>query len=330
MVETVREKSDQPPSYQQALDEFGITQLLSHLKHYGDADFNAESMDIEEPELKTLATVLIQHLTENLTGKLIASYLNTIRQVDSDLLFDPIKTEIAPPSIDPPATWNPTTTPRYQTGSPIRWRPLNGQMDWGVVIGFFYAYARHQCQWAICYLIWLDKDSPSAAWIVADTAWEEDIEPRHPKGTLTTKYKDSYSWTCTEAVGPRNYLKSPNVLRTPSGRYRFDDQYRTPPRTLTQREQDLIELYSNCQLGMTPRQFYHKWDVNYEQIASICSRSTATVQRWFSSGHNYRRPQPIDLRHLALMDFLLEHFEEIPQVIRNLLCPYHQEQIGDG
>jgi predicted nucleic acid-binding protein len=28
-----------------------------------------------------------------------------------------------------------------------------------------------------------------------------------------------------------------------------------------------------------------------------------------------------DLRHLALMDFLLEHYEEIPEQLRNLLCP---------
>ncbi len=72
-------------------------------------------------------------------------------------------------------------------------------------------------------------------------------------------------------------------------------------------------------------------------MAMICSRSVATVGRWFSRGHNYLRPQPSDLRHLALMDFLLEHFEEIPHRVaapkehrvawplalelRNLLCP---------
>ncbi|NEP03108.1 MAG: helix-turn-helix domain-containing protein [Symploca sp. SIO2E9] len=89
---------------------------------------------------------------------------------------------------------------------------------------------------------------------------------------------------------------------------------------MTQREQKLIELYSNCQLGMTPQQFYTKWEVTYETIAYICSRSISTVRFWFARGRNHRRPMPTDLRHLALMDFLLEHFEEIPEPLLNLLC----------
>jgi hypothetical protein len=92
------------------------------------------------------------------------------------------------------------------------------------------------------------------------------------------------------------------------------------PRLLTQREQDLIQLYSHCQLEMTPKKFYGKWDVNQEAIAQICSRSLSTVRRWFSKGPNYRRPMPCDLRHLALMDFLLEHFEEIPEEFLKILC----------
>jgi hypothetical protein len=53
------------------------------------------------------------------------------------------------------------------------------------------------------------------------------------------------------------------------------------PHTLTDRERNLIAIYSQCQLGMTPKQFYVKWGVSYEQIASICSRSDSTVQGWF-------------------------------------------------
>ena len=93
------------------------------------------------------------------------------------------------------------------------------------------------------------------------------------------------------------------------------------PQPLTQRERELIERYSSCQLGMTPQQFYAKWQVNQAAIAAICSRSTSTVRRWFVKGRHYRRPTSVDLRHLALMDFLLEHFEEIPVELRNVLCP---------
>ncbi len=93
------------------------------------------------------------------------------------------------------------------------------------------------------------------------------------------------------------------------------------PRPLTEREQTLIDLYGYCQLGMTPQQFYAKWQVNHEAIAFICSCSTSTVRCWFRRGANYRRPRATDMRHLALMDFLLEHFEDIPEELLNLLCP---------
>lgn len=96
------------------------------------------------------------------------------------------------------------------------------------------------------------------------------------------------------------------------------------PRSLTERERNLIQLYSYCQLGMTPQKFYAKWDVEQEAIALICSRSMSTVRRWFRRGHSYRRPMPTDLRHLAIMDFLLEHYEEIPGELRNLICPPEQ------
>jgi hypothetical protein len=92
------------------------------------------------------------------------------------------------------------------------------------------------------------------------------------------------------------------------------------PRPLTQQEQDLIQLYSHCQLGMTPRQFYAKWRVNQELIAAICSRSTSTVQGWFTRGRSYRRPTPADLRHLAVMNFILEHYKEIPPELIDWLC----------
>ncbi|NEO93456.1 MAG: helix-turn-helix domain-containing protein [Moorea sp. SIO3G5] len=98
------------------------------------------------------------------------------------------------------------------------------------------------------------------------------------------------------------------------------------PDSFTELQQNLIKQYSCCKLGMTPNAFYAKWPVTHSTIAMICSRSVATVGRWFSRGSNYLRPQPSDLRHLALMDFLLEHFEEIPEELQNLLCPPNQDQ----
>ena len=92
------------------------------------------------------------------------------------------------------------------------------------------------------------------------------------------------------------------------------------PRPLNEREGTLIFLYSYCQLGMTPQQFYAKWDVTYEDIALICCRSHGVVRRWFQRGQHYCPPHANDLRHLALMDFMLEHFEEIPKPLFDMLC----------
>lgn len=290
-------------TYQKALDDFGINELLSHLSNYSDADFSAALMNVEEQELERLAAILIQRLTQSLNGKVIASYLNAIRHGDSEVLCDPTNLEIAPPSLDLPRDFPEGTTPQYQEGDRIQWRRLANTTDWGIVMGHFYAYAQHQCHWAICYLIWLDKDSPSSHAVV-DTAWEEDLEP-----SATLNLNDS---------SPYPFIHK--SLHAPPGSYEVGESNRPNPRTLTQREQNLIELYSHCQLGMTPMKFYAKWSVDYAAIASICSRSISTVGRWFTRGRNYRRPTPTDLRHLAIMDFLLEHFEVIPSELLNLLC----------
>ena len=66
-------------SAQQALTEFGITQLLSLLKHYRDIDFDASQMHLTDAEVHAIAQLFIQELIQSLNGKLIAGALNTLR-----------------------------------------------------------------------------------------------------------------------------------------------------------------------------------------------------------------------------------------------------------
>lgn len=377
MLKTASEKIAHSRTYQQALDDFGVTDLISHIRNYADEDFNAAVMNLEEQELESLAAMLIQRLISNLNGKAIANYLNAIRHGDSHVIFDPTHWEIPSLSMDLPENFPEGVTPCYAEGDRIRWRTLTDTTDWGIAIGRFYAYARHRCQWAVCYLVKLDRNSPSAAWVAVDTAWEDDLEPntdeeqlkpgenwlrdrpKHspqgertqhsingdsskkvarsdwettphvlspksfsplPTPDLTPTIAPTPTFTRNEAVLPTSRYRFPTV-HAPSGKYHSDGTDATNPRILTQRERNLIELYSNCQLGLTPMRFYAKWSVRYQEIASICSRSISTVERWFNRGRNYRRPTFNDLRHLALMDFLLEHFEEIPAQLLNLLCP---------
>ncbi|WP_017302317.1 hypothetical protein [Nodosilinea nodulosa] len=91
-------------------------------------------------------------------------------------------------------------------------------------------------------------------------------------------------------------------------------------RPLTDRDLQLIQLYARCRLGLSPQAFYSKWGVSHELIAAICSRSPVTVHRWFLQGQDYRAPSASDLRHLALMDFMLEHFEMMPSDLMAMLC----------
>ncbi|MBD2016176.1 hypothetical protein H6F96_19655, partial [Microcoleus sp. FACHB-53] len=58
--------------YQQALDDFGIQQLLSKLKTYSNAENEAGLMHLEEIEQESLAAILIEQLIQTLNGKLIA------------------------------------------------------------------------------------------------------------------------------------------------------------------------------------------------------------------------------------------------------------------
>ena len=92
------------------------------------------------------------------------------------------------------------------------------------------------------------------------------------------------------------------------------------PRPITEREEILIYLYSNCRLSMTPQAFYRKWQVNQEDIGNICCRSTYAVNTWLAQGARYKTPSADSLYHLALMDFLLENFEAIPKELLNQLC----------
>lgn len=69
---------------------------------------------------------------------------------------------------------------------------------------------------------------------------------------------------------------------------------------------------------MTPQEFYAKWPVTQEDIASICRKSESTVSRWLSVS-NPRQPRFNDQYHLGLINFLLEYYDQIPADLREIL-----------
>ncbi|MEW5858748.1 MAG: helix-turn-helix domain-containing protein [Cyanobacteriota bacterium] len=92
------------------------------------------------------------------------------------------------------------------------------------------------------------------------------------------------------------------------------------PQPLTERQRQIIQSYAYSPMQMTPQDFLCKWALTYEEISLICDRAPGTVNSWFSPQKKHR-PTRNDLRHLALVNFLLENFESIPIELRNLLCP---------
>jgi len=295
---------------QQALAELGLTQLLARIKHYRDIDFDASQMHLTDAEVNAIANLFIQELTRSIDGKLIAGVLNALRHGEEMEEIGKQRKQ---------GEWGenfynrhlPLPTPGYTEGDRVQW--TTNKTDWGVILGRFYDYNHHHNQWMVYYIIQLAPDSPSAAWVTTDTASEADLEKMPDTVEPTENNGNSYRYP-THSPGA---IASPSV-HSSTGRY--NPRRRHNLRPINQREKYIIDLYCYCQLGMTPRQFYSKWDVTYEQLSHICSRSLGTVQCWFKRGKGYYPPQPVDLRHLAILDFLLEHFEELPQSLIKLLC----------
>ena len=94
----------------------------------------------------------------------------------------------------------------------------------------------------------------------------------------------------------------------------------TKPRPIGPRELRLIEQFANCQVEMTPKEFYGKWAVTYAQMAQLCHCDIATVSRWFTRGRNERASRPYHRWYLGLADIMLESYEDIPTTLLNRLC----------
>jgi len=180
MVNPVLHQTDGLPAEQQVLDHFALTDLLHRLKTYCDA----VGVALEQQEAETLAAIFIQTLTTSLDDYLIASYVNAFRHSKLDVSNSLASLELPPPSTDLPATFPDVEMPRFLYGDRLRWISNHETTDWGIAIGRFYSFAPHCCRWRWCYLIWLDPDSPSSAWVAADTAWESDLEPLETEEAL--------------------------------------------------------------------------------------------------------------------------------------------------
>lgn len=171
--------------YQQALNDFGVSELLEKLNNFNDSGSDRQWMKLDSEELDSIAAMLIGQLTASLKGSLISGYLKAIRYGEGEVISDLPLMELLLPQLSAlPTQFNVSL---FRCGDYLRWKPLSASVetDFGVVIGRFYLPAPHRgLQWSWKYLILLDKDSPSAAWVAADTAWENDLEPTEQEEAL--------------------------------------------------------------------------------------------------------------------------------------------------
>jgi hypothetical protein len=163
--------------YQQALSDFGIKDLKAKVSEYFNTNGFNQARYVEEQDQESLIAFLIEQLTNNLNSQLIDNYFKALCDETVEVLLS----EIQLPTKQLPINFKESATPRYPDGSCLRWIPSNGGVDWGMAIGRFLAYAPHLCRWSWKYIILLEEDSKSAAWVVADTAWEDDLEPLAPE-----------------------------------------------------------------------------------------------------------------------------------------------------
>ncbi|MBD2014318.1 hypothetical protein H6F96_10075 [Microcoleus sp. FACHB-53] len=175
VVHSIDKNLIEQKAYQQALSDFGFEELLEKITNYSDADFDAEQMNLEPEEVETLTTILIQHWSNSLNGKLLGGFLNAIRHGNSEILSDSMSQEIQLPDSGLPNNFPDVEMPHYSEGKTVRWFSAIENSDWGIILGRFYAYAPHRCCWAWKYVVLLDKNSPSEEWCVADVAWENDL-----------------------------------------------------------------------------------------------------------------------------------------------------------
>jgi hypothetical protein len=174
----------QPDSpYLQALQDFGVLELRDALGTALGAECLtslSKTNPLSQGELDSLTALLIRQLTNNLNRQQLSNLLQAF-QLDSSvsglpsLSFHPSVLGVNLPANFPDSA----ETPKFLYGDRIQWKALSDtdETDRGIVIGRFYAFVPHRCQWAWKYLIFLAPESPSAQFCVVDTCWEEHLEP---------------------------------------------------------------------------------------------------------------------------------------------------------
>ena len=83
---------------------------------------------------------------------------------------------------------------------------------------------------------------------------------------------------------------------------------------LSAKQKEIMKLFTEWDLSLSPLEFQIKWNVNYQQLADICGVKKNTVETWNKSLSKRSHPSKYALLRLAIADKLLEN-PNSPEVI---------------
>ena len=164
--------NESPAGYLEALDDFGILDLMQKLSEQGGSDFGLD-------QLSSLATLLVKHLTAVVSPEVVHTYRD-LTAAGRDMLAGQLLAAAGRMRVpaDCPAAILDAQPPWFRVGELVQWIFADEPKlaDWGIVVGRYYGYSVESGHWQWCYLVMLDPDAPSARWCGLDTAWECDLE----------------------------------------------------------------------------------------------------------------------------------------------------------
>jgi hypothetical protein len=93
------------------------------------------------------------------------------------------------------------------------------------------------------------------------------------------------------------------------------------PSPISAQQLQLIRSFIHSQTRMTFQEFLSKWDVTYEFLADLFQCDKGTVASWINKDLGDSCSQRCYQQTLFITDFILSHFERLPDFFKNLVCP---------
>ena len=93
------------------------------------------------------------------------------------------------------------------------------------------------------------------------------------------------------------------------------------PLPMTEQQMQRIFAFIHSKTRMTFQEFLSKWDVTYDFFADLFQCNESTVKRWINGNLGDSCSQRCYQQTLFIVDFILSHFERLPDFFKSVFCP---------